>query len=68
MIHFVANMGVHNELFEMPADGGTPKQLTDGRQRARLDADASRPVRFRHGRPDHAGDLGRWRPAEHWSA
>ena len=30
-IFFVANMGVHSELFELPASGGTPRQLTDGK-------------------------------------
>jgi dipeptidyl aminopeptidase/acylaminoacyl peptidase len=30
-IDFVANLGVHTELFEMPASGGTPRQLTDGK-------------------------------------
>ncbi len=29
-IYFVANMGVHSELFVMSADGGAPRQLTDG--------------------------------------
>jgi dipeptidyl aminopeptidase/acylaminoacyl peptidase len=30
-IVFLANMGLHAELFEMPATGGTPRQLTDGK-------------------------------------
>jgi dipeptidyl aminopeptidase/acylaminoacyl peptidase len=30
-IYFLANMGVHAELFAMPASGGAPRQLTDGR-------------------------------------
>jgi len=30
-IYFVANMGVHEELFVVPAAGGAPKQLTDGK-------------------------------------
>ncbi len=30
-IFFVANLGVHSELFEVDATGGTPRQLTDGR-------------------------------------
>jgi len=29
-IYFVANMGVHSQLFEMPAAGGAPKALTSG--------------------------------------
>ena len=29
-IYFLANMGIHAELFVMPAAGGPPKQLTDG--------------------------------------
>jgi dipeptidyl aminopeptidase/acylaminoacyl peptidase len=29
-IYFVANMGIHQELFTMPASGGPLKQLTDG--------------------------------------
>ena len=29
-IYFVANMGIHAELFVMPATGGAPRQLTDG--------------------------------------
>jgi len=29
-IYFLANMGVHEELFVVPASGGTPKQLTKG--------------------------------------
>ena len=30
-IYFLANMGVHAELFVMPAGGGQPRQLTDGK-------------------------------------
>lgn len=30
-IYFLANLGVHEELFVVPATGGTPKQLTSGR-------------------------------------
>jgi dipeptidyl aminopeptidase/acylaminoacyl peptidase len=30
-IYFLANLGVHEELFSVPAEGGTPTQLTDGR-------------------------------------
>jgi len=30
-IYFLANLGVHEELFVVPAAGGTPKQLTNGR-------------------------------------
>jgi dipeptidyl aminopeptidase/acylaminoacyl peptidase len=30
-IYFLANLGVHEEVFVVPASGGTPKQLTDGR-------------------------------------
>ena len=30
-IFFLANMGVHAELFEVSAQGGQPKQLTDGK-------------------------------------
>ncbi|MBP7777181.1 MAG: S9 family peptidase [Acidobacteria bacterium] len=29
-IFFIANMGVHSQLFEMPAAGGAPKALTSG--------------------------------------
>ncbi|MEW5981469.1 MAG: S9 family peptidase [Acidobacteriota bacterium] len=29
-IYYVANMGVHTQLFEMPAEGGSRRQLTDG--------------------------------------
>jgi len=29
-IYFLANLGVHEELFMVPALGGTPRQLTDG--------------------------------------
>ena len=29
-IFFTANMGVHSELFKMPAKGGNPEQLTNG--------------------------------------
>jgi dipeptidyl aminopeptidase/acylaminoacyl peptidase len=29
-IYFLANMGIHAELFVMPATGGAPRQLTDG--------------------------------------
>ncbi len=29
-IFFLANMGVHTELFRMPAAGGTPEQITNG--------------------------------------
>lgn len=30
-IYFLANMGVHEELFVVPASGGAPKALTNGR-------------------------------------
>ncbi len=30
-IYFLANLGVHEELFVVPAGGGAPKQLTDGK-------------------------------------
>jgi len=30
-IYFLANLGVHEELFVVPAIGGTPKQLTNGK-------------------------------------
>jgi dipeptidyl aminopeptidase/acylaminoacyl peptidase len=30
-IYYLANMGVHSELFELPAEGGMSRQLTDGR-------------------------------------
>ena len=30
-IFFLANMGVHSELFEVSADGGKPRQLTNGK-------------------------------------
>lgn len=30
-IYFLANLGVHEELFVVPAGGGTPKQLTNGK-------------------------------------
>jgi dipeptidyl aminopeptidase/acylaminoacyl peptidase len=30
-IYFVANLGVHGEAFVVPAGGGKPKQLTDGK-------------------------------------
>ena len=58
-IYFVANMGVHSELFEMPADGGTPKQLTDGRHALRgwtYDATLGRHV-FGLDEPTNAGDI-----------
>lgn len=29
-IYFVANMGVHSQIFEVPSAGGTPKALTSG--------------------------------------
>src|SRR5438094_167930 len=31
-IYFLANLGVHEEIFSVPAEGGKPTQLTDGRQ------------------------------------
>jgi dipeptidyl aminopeptidase/acylaminoacyl peptidase len=31
MIYFLANLGVHEELFAVAASGGTPKPLTNGR-------------------------------------
>jgi dipeptidyl aminopeptidase/acylaminoacyl peptidase len=30
-IYFLANLGVHSELFEVPAKGGKPKDLTNGK-------------------------------------
>ncbi len=30
-IFFLANMGVHAELFEVSAEGGKPRQLTNGK-------------------------------------
>jgi Tol biopolymer transport system component len=30
-IYFLANLGVHEEVFQIPAAGGKPRQLTDGK-------------------------------------
>src|SRR5439155_5116579 len=30
-IYFLVNLGVHEELFVVPASGGKPQQLTDGK-------------------------------------
>ena len=30
-IYFLANLGVHEEVFQVPAAGGKPRQLTDGK-------------------------------------
>jgi dipeptidyl aminopeptidase/acylaminoacyl peptidase len=30
-IYFLANLGVHEEIFSVPSEGGKPTQLTDGR-------------------------------------
>lgn len=30
-IYFLANLGVHEELFSVPASGGTPRQITNGK-------------------------------------
>jgi dipeptidyl aminopeptidase/acylaminoacyl peptidase len=30
-IYFLANLGVHEEIFVVPATGGTPRQITDGK-------------------------------------
>jgi dipeptidyl aminopeptidase/acylaminoacyl peptidase len=58
-IFFVANMGVHSELFEMPAAGGAPRQLTDGRHTIR--SWSYEPAADRHlfaiDDPTNAGDL-----------
>ncbi len=58
-IFFVANMGVHSELFEMPAAGGAPRQLTDGRHTIRQWSYAPGPDRhvFAIDDPTNAGDL-----------
>jgi len=58
-IYFVANMGVHSELFVMDAAGGTPRQLTDGRHALRgwtYEPTADRHV-FGIDEPGSAGDL-----------
>jgi len=58
-IYFVANMGVHSELFVMSADGGTPSQLTDGRHALRgwtYDPDLDQHV-FGIDEPTNAGDV-----------
>lgn len=58
-IYFVANMGVHSELFEMPSDGGTPKQLTDGKHALRgwsFEPGPSRHV-FSIDEPTNPGDI-----------
>ncbi len=58
-IYFVANMGVHSELFAMDAAGGTPRQLTDGRHA--LLGWSYEPTADRHvfgiDEPANAGDL-----------
>lgn len=58
-VYFVANMGIHSELFEMPAEGGTPRQLTDGRHALRGWSYDPRTDRHAFGidAPDNAGDL-----------
>ena len=58
-IYFVANMGVHSELFEMAVDGGAPRQITDGRHALRgwsYDPRTDRHV-FGIDAPDNAGDI-----------
>ncbi len=42
-IYFLANLGVHEELFSVPAAGGTPRQITNGQHDiANLTPDGSR--------------------------
>ena len=58
-IYFVANMGVHSELFVMSADGGAPRQLTDGQHALNgwsYVADQDRHV-FSIDQPANAGDV-----------
>jgi dipeptidyl aminopeptidase/acylaminoacyl peptidase len=58
-IFFVANMGVHAELFSMPAAGGAPKQLTDGKHAVNGNAwsmSAAKHV-FTLDEPDNPGDV-----------
>ena len=58
-IYFVANMGVHSQLFEMSAEGGAPRQLTDGRHAVRgwsFEPGADRHL-FGLDAPTNAGDL-----------
>jgi dipeptidyl aminopeptidase/acylaminoacyl peptidase len=44
-MYFVANLGVHAELFTIAADGGTPRQLTNGKHNiAALSVSGSRLV------------------------
>jgi dipeptidyl aminopeptidase/acylaminoacyl peptidase len=58
-IFFVANMGVHGELFEMAAEGGAPRQLTDGRHALRGWSFEPGPGRhvFSIDEPFNAGDI-----------
>lgn len=58
-IFFVGNMGARTELFDMPASGGKPRQLTDGKhtiQDWRLVLPAERHI-FRIDEATNAGDV-----------
>jgi Tol biopolymer transport system component len=58
-IYFVANMGVHSEIFEIPARGGAARQLTDGQHAVggwTFDARTNRHV-FQLDQPDNPGDV-----------
>ena len=64
-IYFLANLGVHEELFVVPAAGGKPRQLTDGKHNiGAIGRSRRRPVRVHDQRLDAApATSGRCAPA-----
>ena len=48
-IYFLANLGIHEELFVVPAGGGTPKQLTTGKHNLTTMSQSARRFAFVRG-------------------
>ena len=63
-IYFLANLGVHEELFVVPAAGGKPRQLTDGKHNiGSVVAVAAIGSRSRSATRRAPATSGRWTPA-----
>ena len=64
-IYFLANLGVHEELFVVPAAGGKPRQLTDGKHNIGVAWSQSTAIGWRFTLSDStsAGDIWTMRPA-----
>jgi dipeptidyl aminopeptidase/acylaminoacyl peptidase len=63
-IYFLANLGVHAELFVVPASGGKPRQLTDGKHNLSAVSTSGDRLIFTIGDSTSGGDVWTIGPAD----